>query len=349
MGRHMSINIEKELKWVKNYLRIWMEDRKIHKEKVYLVGTPTYGNLGDQAIALGVYKYFEEIGCSAEIVEIPSLYISQHTFLFKLIIGKKDIFVTGGGFMGTLWPKEENMIRSVVKNFRKNKITILPQTVYYEDTKEGQREKEQAKQIYSQHKNLYWFLREEVSYNLANEILPNGNIYLCPDMALRLDSIKGNIANKKNILLCLRSDKEKSLKEQDEYRIKEVIKKYYPKEKFIYTDTVLDKNVWLSERKYEVYKKIEEFSNAKLIVTDRLHGMVFAALAGTPCIVCGNVNYKVKGIYQWIKNNKYIQYVDDIEEIETLVMTLSNIQVIEYDNTLIEEKYNNLKEIIRSK
>ena len=35
--------------------------------------------------------------------------------------------------MGTLWPKEEYMIRSVIKTFRKNKITIFPQTVYYDE------------------------------------------------------------------------------------------------------------------------------------------------------------------------------------------------------------------------
>lgn len=42
--------------------------------------------------------------------------------------------------MGTLWPKEEYMIRSVIKTFRKNKITIFPQTVYYDEKTKNQRD-----------------------------------------------------------------------------------------------------------------------------------------------------------------------------------------------------------------
>lgn len=342
----MSNTIKKELKWLKNFLKIWRNSRKIHTKRIYLVGTPTYGNLGDQAIALAEYKYLKDVNYPGKIVEIPSLYIARHTFLFKMIIGKSDILVTGGGFMGTLWPKEENMIRSVVKNFNKNKVVILPQTVYFEDTQLGIDEKKKTKQIYGKHKRLYWFLRETTSYALVREMLPNANVFLCPDMALLLKPVNGTKKDRNDILMCLRSDKEKKLQEQDIDQIKEMIKKYYPNEKFRDTDTVLNKNVWLSERNHKVYKKIKEFANAKLIVTDRLHGMVFAALAGTPCIVCGNVNYKVKGIYQWIKNNEFIRYVEDMPEIEKTVRELSQIKSSAYDNSLIKEKYLTLEDVI---
>ena len=341
----MNIQIEKELKWIKNYIKIFLTDKKTPMKKIYLVGTPIYGNLGDQAIALAEYKYFENMNYSAKIVEIPSLYIARHTALFKFIIGKSDIYVTGGGFMGTLWPKEENMIRSVVKTFKKNKITILPQTVFYENTKEGKTEKENARQIYGQHSNLHWFLRETVSYDCVKEMLPNGKVYLCPDMALLLNTACETEKVRKNILMCLRSDKEKNLTKNDLEKIEATLKKYCPNEELSYTDTVLKKNVWLKERNYEVYKKIEEFSNAKLIVTDRLHGMVFAAIAQTPCIVCGNINYKVKGIYQWIKENKYIRYVEKIEEI---VKELSEYQNPQYDSSYLKEQYKVLEWVIKN-
>ncbi|MCI7792198.1 MAG: polysaccharide pyruvyl transferase family protein [Lachnospiraceae bacterium] len=206
--------------------------------------------------------------------------------------------------------------------------------------------KQKIKEIYGKHKNLYWFLRETVSYNLIKEILPNANIFLCPDMALLLEPVKGTKGDRENILMCLRSDKEKKLQKQDEERIEKAIVKYYLNEKIEYTDTVLDKNVWLNERSYEVYKKIDEFSKAKLIVTDRLHGMVFAALAETPCIVCGNVNHKVKGIYQWIENNEYIRYVEDIEMIEETVEELSKYSNPTYDNTSVKERYKILENVI---
>lgn len=48
----MKVTIEKELKWIKNFFKIWKDSRKADGKKIYLLGTPTYGNLGDQAIAL---------------------------------------------------------------------------------------------------------------------------------------------------------------------------------------------------------------------------------------------------------------------------------------------------------
>ena len=57
-------------------------------------------------------------------------------------------------------------------------------------------------------------------------------------------------------------------------------------------------------------KKLDEFRKSKLVVTDRLHGMLFAAITGTPCIALGNSSGKVKGVYDWLTHLDYIQYVD---------------------------------------
>ena len=62
-------------------------------------------------------------------------------------------------------------------------------------------------------------------------------------------------------------------------------------------------------RKKEVKNKLEQFKKAKLIITDRLHGMIFATITATPCIAFGNSNGKVKNVYGWLKHNEYIKYV----------------------------------------
>lgn len=58
--------------------------------------------------------------------------------------------------------------------------------------------------------------------------------------------------------------------------------------------------------------KFKDFQKSKLVITDRLHGMVFCAISGTPCIAFSNYNHKVKGTYDWIKDLDYIKYVDNI-------------------------------------
>ena len=50
-------------------------------------------------------------------------------------------------------------------------------------------------------------------------------------MALLLEPVKGTKGDRENILMCLRSDKEKKLQKQDEERIEKAIVKYYPNEK----------------------------------------------------------------------------------------------------------------------
>ena len=53
-----------------------------------------------------------------------------------------------------------------------------------------------------------------------------------------------------------------------------------------------------------------DFSMRSLI-TDRIHGMLFAAVTGTPCIALDNVSKKVSGAYEWIQYLDYIQFKDE--------------------------------------
>ena len=71
----------------------------------------------------------------------------------------------------------------------------------------------------------------------------------------------------------------------------------------------------IDHRKEEVEKKLEEFKMAKLVVTDRLHGMIFAAITGTNCIVLNSRSRKLKGCYEWIRSLGYIRCADDVEDI----------------------------------
>lgn len=82
-------------------------------------------------------------------------------------------------------------------------------------------------------------------------------------------------------------------------------KKYCPEYKFI---------EWNEEHHRKcVIDKLQEFSTVRLVITDRLHGMVFSVITGTACIAFRN--YKIEGIYKWIEYLQYIQFRDSVEEI----------------------------------
>src|SRR5699024_1734022 len=72
------------------------------------------------------------------------------------------------------------------------------------------------------------------------------------------------------------------------------------------SDTVIDANFEGEIRKKYLERKFKEFSTSKLVVTDRLHGMIFSLITGTPCIAFDNISKKVSGVYEWFKDTGYI-------------------------------------------
>ena len=64
--------------------------------------------------------------------------------------------------------------------------------------------------------------------------------------------------------------------------------------------------------------------------------MIFAVITGTPCLVLGNYNYKIKGVYEnWIRNNtQNVIFINDVENIEKnieKVMDFSTEQKLKFD------------------
>ena len=54
------------------------------------------------------------------------------------------------------------------------------------------------------------------------------------------------------------------------------------------------------------------FARSEIVITDRLHGMIFAAITGTKCIVLNSKSPKIKGCFEWIKDLKYIYFLNEI-------------------------------------
>jgi pyruvyl transferase EpsI len=101
----------------------------------------------------------------------------------------------------------------------------------------------------------------------------------------------------------------------------------------------------LEKRKAVLEFKLSQFRSAKIVITDRLHGMVLAAITGTPCIVFSNYNQKVLGTYDWIKDLNYIRFVRDIEEAQKAFGELNSLESYSpYDSKVLESMYNPLIE-----
>mgnify|MGYP002520369981 CR=1 FL=1 len=94
-------------------------------------------------------------------------------------------------------------------------------------------------------------------------------------------------------------------------------------------------------------QKLVQFSRAKVLVTDRLHGMVFAAITGTPCIVLSNYNHKVKGTYEWIRYLPYIRYAESVDDVEKYLPEILALENCEYDNKPLLPYFERIAEVVK--
>ena len=256
-------------------------------------------------------------------------------------IKKDDIIVLGGGGnFGDLYPRYEAIRRIIIKKFH-NQIIIFPQTIDYTDTRYGRREKEKSIAIYNR-PNVIICAREKKSYCEMKKLY--SKVILVPDIVFYLNNMfYSKTLKSKTIGICLRNDKESVLIEAQK---KELLNSIANKYSVSLLDTISPcKNIDSSNRHDLLNKKMKEFANCALIVTDRLHGMIFSILNHVPCLFIDNSNKKISGVYDTIKN--YTRGVYNISNVDvSSIMKLIELNFDKYsyiDNTDI---YNKLKDLI---
>ncbi len=316
---------------------------KTKKKRIYLMGIPVHGNLGDQAIVIAERKFLEDNFNTYKIIEVESSLVTNHIKLLKKVVGDSLILIHGGGFIGTIWPKEDNMAKLIIKNFNSNSIIMLPQTAFFDNNDDGKKLIKQNKEIYENNKNLYICVREKYSYDFMKENFEKCNIYLIPDMVLYMKPTQNNNTESDLITICLRNDREKTFSNIN-LLVKKINEKGY--NNYTITDTVIDRRLYTYNRIKMVNKKIRDFANSKVVITDRLHGMVFAYLANTPCVVINSKSYKVRGVYNWIKDDNKIKIIDNIDEFDNVFDEIIK-QKSYFDTENLKNKYNDLSDLIK--
>lgn len=308
------------------HIRIFIDNQKRIRQyftsirgcNTILLQTPTHGNLGDHAIALAEMEILNRLG----ITYADTPWIKDIEKRCAAVTPRsKTILIHGGGFLGSLWPNEEETFRTELTAFSGHRVIVFPQSVYFNmDTDEGKALFEESKAIYSMHPNMTLFLREQVSYDFMRKNMPEVNVMLVPDTVMAL-AHQLKTCKREGILLCLRGDKERTLTDEQREHLETL---------GTHTDTVLDHPVLLEEREGTVRDKLNQFASAELVITDRLHGMIFAAITETPCIVLNSLSHKVLGCYEWLKDLDYIRKAESVEDVPGIIEELR----------LVKPKYN---------
>lgn len=336
--------IYNEISWIKTKIKIENIHKK-RKQAVIFIATPIHGNLGDQAIVYSQYKFFESLGLEKRIIEIHRYQYEMWREKLENVIKRTDlIIIDGGGNIGTLWLEEEKKMRDIVTRFDKNQVFVFPQTVSYSNDEEGRYELECSRKAYSANKKLFVFVRDKKSFEFMTHSMPEIQCMYTPDMVMFIQDAQ--TSQKRNgIGLCLRKDTERVLSVRQQRELKQKMQDDFGLVKEI--STLVLENVRTNQRQRKLREKWNEFSGLKLVVTDRLHGMIFSAITGTPCIALDNVSQKVSGGYQWLSYLPYLRFCDSVEEVENAAKELLKLSSQMYEATPLMPFYNEMKEAIK--
>ena len=317
-------------------------------KKVYIIGIPEFCNTGDIAISLAQAKFLRDSGYSGfRIKEITRSQYARFSGFLKKHIGKNQLICgIGGGNMGNLWYNEEELRCHIIRNFPENPIIIFPQTIFFTDDEQGRQAVAVSKAIYESHHKLTLAARDLTSYEMMHHNFHSPHIILVPDIVLYTNASDYGVVRRKRsgVVIIFRDDKEKYISDTEKNRMICYFEDNHIS--FRFGNTMSDKNILRKKRKQIVKEKIQEFAASELIITDRLHGMIFSAITGTPCIVFGNNHHKVKSAYDLISYLPYIKYAETADEAIAFISQLIQKQEYQYDRNPLMEFYNALcKEI----
>ena len=298
-----------------------------NKKKAFFLMLPNYGNLGDQAIAVYTSSFIKKYFPDYELLTFDEEDTYKNILGIKAVCSSNDIiFIQGGGNMGNIYPNIEYLRQFCIKEFPDNVVISMPTTIKYTDNKEGTKALIESKKIYDNKDNLILFAREKLSYNRIREYYPNARVMLCPDIVLSMGDLERKQYHRKNDsipIVCLRKELESALSEDERDYLISCIVADYP-ESFIF-DTEVKRTISSVLREIEVKSIIKQFGRASFVVTDRMHGMIFSAITGTPCLVFKSMDEKITGTYDWIKDRKNI-VLHDKNSTDTLQTLINSIQ-----------------------
>lgn len=334
MKKVIPINIKLYLKYLLSPSTNPEYSRFRGKKKVIITLAADYGNLGDVAITYAQKEYLKYKYPDYELIELPISKTFTHLKALKKVCSTEDIITTiGGGNMGDLYDSIEYSRQFIIKNFPKNKIISFPQTIDFSDTKEGKKKLKRAIKVYSHHKNLTIVAREKVSYEIMKKVYSKNNVVLSPDIVMSLNMIEPQF-EREGITICLRNDKEKLIDSKSQSELISTIEKNYSN--IQYYDTHIGINhIEDPQREEELQKIWKAFKKSKVVITDRLHGMIFCYITKTPCIVFPNNNHKVKGCFEWIKDCGYIKLCEN-SDLSRLSDVIKEMYLIKEENVKYE-------------
>ena len=342
------------IKWIIKSFLLYLRTRKelINAKnisnRIFYIGIPAHENLGDLAQGVCIRKWLKKHYPERKIVEIETNALVNTKFsllyLFKQLYNENDFIVFQSGYTTTdLGGFADEMHRAVIDAIPDAKILMFPQTIFFVSDEN----KRITSQSYNSNKKMLFLARDAVSHVTAEEMFPDLNVVLYPDIVTTLIGSKDFENERNGILFCCRNDGEKYYSDEEILNLISKLEKNYKVNK---TDTTKrgKTSEIVNNAEYYIKNEIEEYSKYKLIITDRYHGTIFSLVAGTPVIILKTTDHKVTTGADWFKGiyDSYVYLANDLNDAYNIALKVlsSNINY-KLDSYFEREYYDKLPEL----
>lgn len=295
-------------------------------QDVALIDAPNQRNVGDSLIWEGEIAYLERLGCNIRYVCDLNGYDAAD--LRRALPQGGTVLLHGGGNFGDLWLGHQELRERVVQDLPDYRIVQLSQSIFFASIERAR----EADRVLGAHADFRVLIRDSLSIERAETILPSLKVTFCPDMALGYSPafLRNAPHDPQEVLVIARADKESAsglssvdpdwltphrihvtdwglhAKDPFAWRFARLVARFNHKlvavrRRFRVPVPTLPQ--WMIKRVITTINKLNAdsalrlYSSARIVVVDRLHAHVLSMLLGLPHVMLDNNYRKLRGVF----------------------------------------------------
>ena len=347
------MNLKKILKSVKRFVRrgalllifgtkyISLEDLldikpinpsgKSENKTIYWLGSfpPWQRNIGDHAQTYAINLFLRKHFPDFNIVRYDRHKITKQA-LEKVRANAQEtdfVLVSSNGDFGDLYAGDPSAMshvrREIAETITGLKKIYLASTVYYKDVSPQNNWVQKDSSLFSDPSNTI-LCREKKSLDMLRMIGLEGSVF--PDIVfyLKPTRIARKIRNNNRALVVLRDIKRESSLSMTDH---ETILRLTRESGFQthYQDVHYARSPLYDFMYKKYFSRLNEmYQGFDLVITDRMHSMIFAALNGVPCVAINNeIPHKISAYQDWLWQNTV--FIDAVQELPQAIRKTCDI------------------------
>jgi len=272
-------------------------------------------NAGDHAQTLAIEKFLNSKLLGYDIHSFYRTEVGNNRWEKETsnLIPEDLILINSSGDFGSRYEGWHDVRGQIVRKFQNTRIINLPTTVYYSSDRRGQIVLERDKTIYNS-PNFTLLCREPESERIANKHF-NCDIQFFPDFVFYLKPDFNQVPQ--GALVNLRTDGESALSPIQKGKVFEQVRNLYPdtEMKDIHQ---LPYPITPNIREQYINSLFDQYQSRELIVTDMMHGMIFAVINHIPCVALDDaIPHKISGYKDLLAGA--VEFADSIESVSNCI------------------------------